>query len=167
MLIFTPLVQFRNNLSVTKLKLFSRAFFWAQSHICSFARLEVTFKWRCASQNFSLQLEEKKGCFWLKIISPCWTFNTLMSSQALYCPCRLLSWFAYESYQISVIKNEALVAIECDKTSKIIMDFSSKRLLLLHGYISVVNEFYWLKLLYLTNRSSKKPNLPSKCCSEG
>ena len=59
--IYAPLANFRNNLSVTKLKLFSRAFFWAQSHICSFIRLEVTFEWRWVSQNFISQLEEKEA----------------------------------------------------------------------------------------------------------
>ena len=59
--ISAPLANFRNILLVTKLKLFSRAFIWAQSHICSFIRLEVTFKWRCMSQNFISQLEEKEA----------------------------------------------------------------------------------------------------------
>ena len=43
--------------------------------------------------------------------------------------------------------------------------FSPKYLLLLRGFISSVIEFYWLKLSNLMDRSSKKPNLPSKCHS--
>ena len=70
------------------------------------------------------------------------------------------------------MKNETLLAGKCDKTSKIIMDisqyhyfFSPKYLLLLRGFFSSVTEFYWLKLSNLMDRSSKKPNLPSKCRS--
>ena len=81
-LILPTLVHFRNTLSVTKLKLFSRAFFWAQSHICSFIRLEVTFKWRCASQNFISQLEEKEAVLdWKLLVCVC-LLCTIMSINA-------------------------------------------------------------------------------------
>ena len=82
MLISAPLANFRSNLLVTKLKLFSRAFFWAQSHICSFIRLEVTLKWRCASQNFISQLEEKEAVSdWKLFLYGC-LFCTHMSTNA-------------------------------------------------------------------------------------
>ena len=77
--IYAPLANFRNNLLVTKLKLFSRAFFWAQSHICSFIRLEVTFKWRWVSQNFISQLEEKEDVSDWKLFLYVCLFWTIMS----------------------------------------------------------------------------------------
>jgi len=70
------------------------------------------------------------------------------------------------------MKNETLLAGKCDKTSKIIMDisqypyfFSPKYRLLLRDFFSSVTEFYLQKLSNLMDRSSKKPNLPSKCRS--
>ena len=54
-LIFGPLAHLWHDLSVTKLKLFSSAFFWAQSHISSFIRLEVALKWRFMSQDLKMQ----------------------------------------------------------------------------------------------------------------
>ena len=76
--IYAPLANFRNNLLVTKLKLFSRSFFWAQSHICSFIRLEVTFEWRWVSQNFISQLEEKEAISnWISFLYGCQFCNHL------------------------------------------------------------------------------------------
>ena len=74
-LIFAPLVHLRHDLLVTKLKLFSRAFVWAQSHICSFIRLEVILKRRCRGPNLKMQSEEKKRLFWGEgdgVIAPPW-----------------------------------------------------------------------------------------------
>ena len=77
-MIFAHLVHLRYNLLVTKLKLFSRAFFWAQSHICSLIRLEVILKRRCRGPKFKTQSEEKKWSFWGEgdgVIAPQWAIR--------------------------------------------------------------------------------------------
>ena len=74
----------------------------------------------CKSK-FHFAVGGERGCIWLKIISLCVSF---LNHHEHYCSFRRQSWFSYESYLISDMKNEAPIAGKCDKTSKIIADIS-------------------------------------------
>ena len=86
---------------------------------------------------------------------------------------------------MSMMKNEALTVIECDKTFKIIMDQTEnqrqkyvKNMSLLQGYFSASTWFWKLKLFDMMHGNSNnggqkkirysifKPNQLTKSCSE-
>ena len=74
----------------------------------------------CKSK-FHFAVGGERGGFGLKIIGLCLSF---MYHREHKCSFGRHSWFSYESYTMSDMKNEAPVAGKCDKTSKIIMDIS-------------------------------------------
>ena len=75
----------------------------------------------CKSK-FHFAVGGERGGFGLKIIGLCLSF---MYHHEHKCSFGRQSWFSYESYPMSDMKNEAPVAGKCDKTSKIIMDISA------------------------------------------
>ena len=168
-MIFAPLGQLRHDLSVTKLKIFSRAFFWAQSHICSFICLEVIFKRRCRGPNFKMQSEEKKGIFWCEddgVIAPqwairhCFTHVVFFHNSYIWVPHCLWWKVKHQMWLMTIKPSKSSWTLNWKSKAKILK-------VLLHGDFSASAWFWRLKLLDMIHGSTNKPKQLTKCCSEG